>query len=181
MVNIQIGLLVLAYPDIAQSAYNWIQEIRRRHDERYFRVVEPHFTLVFPAFNVTPSKFIGHVLEHTRFIHAIDFVITHARVVEDDSRNFWHTFLVPDVGYTAITKLHDLLYSGILRQELRTDIPFIPHIGVGTNDSENAMRQLAADINATPLQIEGSVTSLTIASYADSIVTNLEQVDLRPR
>ncbi len=53
-------------------------------------------------------------------------------VVEDGSRDFWHTFLVPDAGYSAIISWHGLLYSRILRQELRADIPFVPHIGVGT-------------------------------------------------
>lgn len=175
-----MGLLVLAYPDIAESAYDWIQEIRKRHDERYFRVVEPHFTLVFPAFSVTRSNFIDHVVERTRDVQAIAFIITHAQVVEDDSRDFWHTFLVPRVGYAALTALHDSLYSGILQQEFRSDIPFIPHVGVGTDDSENAMRRLAKDINSRPPQIEGSITSLTMASYAHGVVTDLQQVALQP-
>ena len=41
-------LVVLAYPEIAESDYERIQNFRKHHDELYYRVVEPHFTLVFP-------------------------------------------------------------------------------------------------------------------------------------
>lgn len=40
-----MSLLVLAYPQLEMKDYEWIQSFRAKHDERYFKVVEPNFTI----------------------------------------------------------------------------------------------------------------------------------------
>lgn len=45
-----MALLVLAYPELSKNDYDWIQDFRRKHDELYYKIVEPHFTIVFPTF-----------------------------------------------------------------------------------------------------------------------------------
>jgi len=51
-------LLVIGYPTISEKDYNWIKDIRKEHDELYFNVVKPHFTIVFSTFNIKQKDLI---------------------------------------------------------------------------------------------------------------------------
>src|SRR5690606_29174424 len=124
-----MAYLVLTYPDIDKSDYDWIQEIRKNHDNRYFDVVEPHFTLVFSTNKLSLEDFTRHVKEKIEGSQAFEISLDSAKVVEDDSKEFFHEFLIPSKGFDEINKIHDELYTGPLESELRHDIPFIPHVG----------------------------------------------------
>jgi hypothetical protein len=91
--------------------------------------------------------------------------LTKAIVVEDDSKTFFHTFLIPSEGEREIITLHDKLYTDELASELRLDIPFIPHVGIATNQDEAVMQKLADKINRNGVNISGTIEALTIASY----------------
>src|SRR5262245_22726723 len=50
-------------------------------------------------------------------------------------------FLVPDEGNSALSLLHDQLYTGPLVSHLRLDLQYVPHITIGTlSDREKAKR-----------------------------------------
>src|SRR2546423_12783357 len=136
-----MALLVLAYPRIAHEDFVWLQAIRAQHDERYFALVAPHFTLVFPMTSVSRTDFSAHVRQQAAGIEAISFVARCAIVVADDGKKFSHVFLVPDEGFSEIVKLHDRLYAGLFAPELRLDITFIPHIGVGNAADAGACKR----------------------------------------
>lgn len=70
-----------------------------------------------------------------------------AIVVKDALSDNTHTFLTPDEGFREIVKLHDHLYRGALANELRLDIPFIPHITVAISPDANVCKRIADDIN----------------------------------
>ena len=42
-----MSYLVLAYPKISKSDFDFIQDYRKANDPKYFLLVEPHFTIVF--------------------------------------------------------------------------------------------------------------------------------------
>lgn len=173
-----MGLLILGYLDISTIDYDWIQRVRKASDNRYFTVVEPHFTIVFAVPNLSKDKLLGHVVSKMRNFGKINFVLDHAQLVQDDSQKFWHTFLVPSAGYEEITRLHDELYTGILESELRKDIPFIPHVGIGTNENQEIMHTLASEINDKRVSIRGKISTLTIATFENGKVDNLDKLSL---
>ncbi|MEH1799260.1 MAG: 2'-5' RNA ligase family protein [Nostoc sp.] len=102
------------YPTISAFDFAWIQNVRKQHDELYLQVINPHFTLVFPAFNFLEAPFINHVQQVTQKTQAFDFVIRCAVLSNDVFSQYTHVFLVPDEGYSNIVKLHDCLYTGVL-------------------------------------------------------------------
>jgi hypothetical protein len=55
--------VVLAYPEINENDYLLIQNYRKKNDELYYSVIEPHFTLVFPVFDKKKEKFIHEIIE----------------------------------------------------------------------------------------------------------------------
>lgn len=172
------SLLVINYPTISAKDFNWIQSIRQQHDELYLNVVEPHFTLVFPVFNLEQETFIQHVSQVTQDIPAFDFVLRCAVLGDDAFSDYVHVFLVPDEGYSSVVRLHDRLYTGVLKQELRLDIPFIPHIGLANSLDAQTCKRLVDELNAEPFEITGRVEILDVIWYEDDKVSTIAQIDL---
>lgn len=170
--------VVLGYPKISKTDFDWIQSIRETNDRQY-EMVKPHVTFVFPTTKLTEDELANHVQQKASTISCIKVTFSKAIVVEDDSKKFFHTFLVPSDGYEEIVRLHDLLYADALLSELREDIAFIPHIGIATNENEATIRTLADKLNATGINITGSIDNLTIASFDGKLVHDAVEVPLR--
>lgn len=163
-------MLVLAYPSLSKQDLDWIQQIRSVHDQRYFHIFAPHFTLVFPA----PDSLLNHVQPHVEAVatklHPISFVLRSALVVKDSFSDFTGVFLVPDEGFGNIVRAHDVLYTGILEEELRLDVPFIPHIGIANYLSPQTCKRLANEINQCALTINGMIDNLDVVTWERSAV-----------
>jgi hypothetical protein len=85
---------------------------------------------------------------------------------------------VPDEGYSEIVKLHDKLYDGPLAPELRLDIPFIPHIGIGNAIDPFACKKLADELNRKAFEIDGRIETLDVTWYEENKVETLERIEL---
>ncbi len=171
--------LVVAYPEISQADFNWIQEYRSKNDPRYFNVVKPHFTIVFATGDISQEDFIQEVKTQTENIERFDFELNVATINQDDSKEYYHEFLVPEKGYAAIVKLHDKLYSGSFAKNLRYDIDFIPHVGIGNADNVQESKKRIDDLNNRGVSIQGRVNTLDILEYKDGKVITIEQVVLK--
>ena len=174
-----MSYVVIAYPDISQKDFNWIQEIRQKNDPVMYEVVKPHVTFVFPTNKLDENSLVEHIRTKITGVKPIDVKFVSSKVVEDDSKTYFHTFLIPSEGFNEITKLHDILYTGILKSELRLDIPFIPHLGIGTNKDKQPMEALSKDIDSINLSIKGTLSYLTIAKYENNKVYDLIKVQLK--
>lgn len=173
-----MSFVVIAYPKISRQDYDWIQGIRKDNDPVMFNVVKPHVTFVFPTTKLNAEELAAHVKSHLNGFKAFPVVFNQTKVVEDDSKTYTHAFLVPSVGFDDITKLHDLLYVDDMASELRLDIPFVPHLGIGTNPNKDAMDDLAKSIADSGKSISGTINELVMAEYDGKKVTNLTSVAL---
>ena len=173
-----MSLLVLAYPDFSIHDFQWIQSIRSAHDQRHYSLVKPHFTIVFPVSTIEKYKFCRHVEERTRQFGNIFFSLRRAICVKDSLSDFTDIFLIPDEGNSYIRQLHDTLYTDILSQELRLDIPFIPHIGVGGYPSLLRCNEVADQLNGNPFCIHGQIHCLDIVEYDFKSIVTIHKIDL---
>jgi len=174
-----MSILAISYPEIKQRPFEWIQSIRARYDDiDNYKIVEPHFTLVFPVSEIDAEKFTDHIDLVTRSAEEISFVIKGTFVSEDFSGRKWHLFLIPDQGYSDIVKLHDKLYTGILTDELRPDIPFIPHITIGTFDKQRKCKVVADELSDTDFSIEGQLKTIDIISFENNRIETIKRVSL---
>ena len=137
-----MSLLAISYPELEESDFNWIQLYRKENDDLYYKVVDPHFTLIFPTTNIDEDQFIEEIKNKSKNVHQIEFEIRCATINKDAFSDYYYEFLVPDKGYSDIVKLHDKLYSGILSKCLRLDIDFIPHIGIGDSLESNITKKI---------------------------------------
>lgn len=175
-----MAFLVLGYPEITENDFEWIQEIRKTNDELYYNVVKPHFTIVFPTIKFTKESFIQEIYNKIKIkSEAINFELKCAVINRDDFINTWHVFLVPDKGFSDIVKIHDILYSDLLRDELRLEIDFIPHIGIANSKDVNKCKILTDDLNSGNFNIAGKLEELSIVNYENGKVDLLEKIKLK--
>lgn len=173
-----MAYLVVAYPKLEQSDFDFIQNYREQNDPRYFSVVDPHVTLVFAINDIDKDSFVSEVKDKIAGIQPFDFEIKVATINQNDDGKYYHEFLVPDTGYSNIVKLHDKLYSGLFASYLRFDIDFIPHIGIGNSDDATISKRRIDELNARGVSMRGQVDSVDIIEYTNGAITTIEKINL---
>lgn len=164
--------VVVAYPKLDHQDFDWIQSIRKDQDILYYDVVKPHFTIVFPVFTeISDADFIKHIEDKAAGFKPFGFTLSKAVLNKDAFNEYWHTFLVPDKGNEEIINLHDKMYEGSFRPELRLDVPFISHIGIANDTDKTKMEKLVDKLNRNGIDIHGRIESLDICQYDDKITT----------
>lgn len=154
-----------------------IQSIRKKNDRKYFDVVEPHVTLVFGTEKLSADELAEFVRKKLSSYGAFSLKFDSYKIVEDDSKDFYHAFLIPSNGFNEINKIHDLLYTDELKSELRHDIPFIPHLGIGSG-TEVEMGALVKELYSSQLVINGVAEEITIVQYNGKRVSDHSTVKL---
>ena len=172
-----MALLVVTYPQLVPAEHAWVQTIRQQHDPHY-TLIAPHFTLVFPVDGMPQRTVLAQVAAQAKHARRIPFTIRCATIVKDVFSPLTHVFLVPDVGYSALVKLHDALYTGPLAPALRLDIPFIPHITIGAHADPYVCKALADDINHHDLHLRGEISALDIITYEHTSVAPVRTIAL---
>ena len=157
-------LYTLAYPTLAPADRAFIDHIRNEHDLPYRDVVKPHFTMVFSCSDLNEQDYQSHVREVSRLAMPIAFHCRYAMLGADGEAPLAYVFLVPDEGFSALSLLHDRLYTGLLASKLRLDLEFIPHITIATLEDRAFAKGLCDRLNDSGLSIAGSVDSLTVAA-----------------
>lgn len=171
--------LVIAYPELTKEDFNKIQRFREQNDELYFDVVNPHFTFVFPTFDQTEKEFIDEVKLQAIGFKKIKFNIRCALINKDSFNEYYNVFLVPDKGFSRIVKLHDKLYSNKLKDNLRLDIDYIPHIGIGNNLDKFLCKKMVDFWNQNDFVISGFINELTLIKYEEKVISVIEKIILK--
>lgn len=73
-------------------------------------------------------------------------------------------------GYSRIVKLHDKLYSEKLKSNLRLDIDFVPHIGIGNSKDKFSCKKMVDQWNEKEFSISGKITHLTVVNYENDTI-----------
>lgn len=133
---------------------------------------------MFAVDEMLQEDFVAEIKKQLDRVGPINFVIRCATISKDSFSDHYQAFLVPDEGYSQIVKLHDRLYSDKLKSELRLDIDFIPHIGIGRSLDKINCKTEVDKWNKTGFEIKGSISSVDIVSYANEIITTLEKIVL---
>jgi 2'-5' RNA ligase len=166
-------LYTVAYPEVAPDASSFMEGFRQEHDLPYRDVVAAHFTMVFGCKTLEVSDYTTHIASVARGSKPVLFRCRYAMLGTDDFDDTAYVFLVPDEGYSGISLLHDRLYTGALQPFLRLDVPFIPHITIGTMKDRAAAKALCDELNRKSVYIEGSLRALTVGALEDGKLKNL--------
>ena len=119
------------YPNVESPR---IHQFRKKYDPQV-DLMAPHITLMFP---VPESVGEDNLVRHLESIlwNWQPFLI-HVQGVQISSDD--HLFLMLQKGNANVIRLHHELYTSILVEYRRVDIPFVPHVtlGVFIGDSSN--------------------------------------------
>jgi len=173
----QSKFLIVAYPQLAEKDFDKIENFRRQHDSQY-NLIRPHFTLVFPVAGVDVKELIAGTRRQVNGTDRISFSI-HEAVIHEDSFDDQHRlFLVPTEGYDQLVHLHDKLYSSHLREHLKSDLAYIPHITIGISQDKNRIQKLKDEWNNRKSMIQGTITTVDIIQYEKETLTTVEAIRL---
>jgi len=171
-------LFTLAYPALTPADRALIDAFRILHDPNKVHVVDPHFTLIFGSSRVDDSAYMDHVRGIAAITAPVRFHCRYAMLGAEDGAETAYVFLVPDEGYSALSLLHDRLYSGPLARCLRLDLMYVPHITIGTCARRHEAKELCDTLNAQRVSIEGTIENLTVAALANEKTENLRSFRL---
>ena len=173
-----MSLVAIGYPELEPGGFEMIQSIRRKYDP-HLTLLDPHVTLVFDVESIDLDTLVAHLQPIISATPAISFVMRCVSVVKSVNDDIWFLLMVPDEGYSEIIRLHDDLYRDILREHLRLDIPFIPHITVGIFDDGESCKAAADKINRDRFEIHGRLGAVDVALYSDDRIETLRRISLK--
>lgn len=173
-----MAFLVIAYPEISKADFRQIQKFRQQHDLS-FRVVNPHFTLVFPVPDWKAEAFIEEITKQVRNFRSFEFCLRCATLNKDAFNDYYHVFLVPDEGYSHLIKLHDKLYTGSLFPHRALQVDFIPHVAIGNSRDPKKCLDMITYWNRRPFSITGRISVLDIIKYEKNVVETMKRIPLK--
>jgi len=170
-------LYTLAYPSLSGADAAAIESIRREHDPQR-DLVRAHFTLAFGCDAVPGAAYAEHVQNVSRVMPPVSFACRYAMLNVESRTGLAYVYLVPDEGYSGLSRLHDALYQGPLAEHLNLDIPFVPHVTLGVFRDKTEAKRLCDELNARGIAISGEVNALSIAALEAGKIHDLETFPL---
>ena len=172
-----MNLCVAAYPELSPDDYARIQAFRKRNDA-YYRVVEPHFTLIFPTDEWEVVPFIAEVRKQSAGFPAFDFCIRGAALNRDISGDYFHALLVPDEGHSQFLKLRYKLCVDRFFSYRALEVDFIPHMGVGNSKDRLRCLRMVESWNVADFAIPGRISCMDVANYENDTVETIQRIPL---
>lgn len=152
-------LAVVAYPRLDADIGAEVESFRSRHDPNAQRI-PAHFTLVFPA-EADAAALAEEIRRVAASTAAIDFTLARVDALPGiDGRCY--VVLEPAEGRTAIETIHDRLYSGVLADQLRRDVEYVPHVTVASGEGAEECGRLAGDLRAAWRPAAGRIVELVL-------------------
>lgn len=139
-------LYTVGYPDLSFADQQFIEAFRKDHDP-HFSLIRAHFTMVFGVSDLEYEAYLTHIKAVAENSPTVRFSCRYAMLGADDADETAYVFLVPDEGYSAVSLLHDRLYTGQFERFHRLDIPYIPHITMASSRSREEMKMLCTELN----------------------------------
>lgn len=157
-------LFTVGYPEVSAESAAFLSTFRQSHDTRHREIIEALFTMVFGCAEIGLAEYTIHVADVAVSSKPFTFSCKYAMLGADDEDDTAYVFLVPDQGYAEISLLHDRLYTGPLKAYLRLDLPYIPHITIGTLSSRTDAKALCDELNRQGLCVGGRLKGLAVGA-----------------
>ncbi|MBK9323728.1 MAG: 2'-5' RNA ligase family protein [Bdellovibrionaceae bacterium] len=157
---------VVFFPNLTGN--EWVSDFRREHDEKS-HLVPPHITLVFPTDALSSSEMQKEVESLVGNYQKFKVRFRSAIMMPEKLGNLVvsYIFLVPDEGFGDVIRLNSLLYSNKLSKEHRLDIPFVPHMTIGSNLDLLTAKRLVDELNSRKIELEFLVDMLSVVEIDD--------------
>jgi 2'-5' RNA ligase len=118
-----------------------INQLRKKYDPQ-FELIQPHMTVMFPVpETIGEDKLIDHISNVLRDKSSFPIQLQGLHESWDN-----YLFLLVGEGKDSVADLHAQIYSGMLANLRRTDLPYVPHVTLGAfPDNKNGFAQAWAE------------------------------------
>ncbi len=157
-------LYVLSVPTWPVDVGERIYAFRGAYEPARAAIVPAHVTLGFGAPAICQDELTAHVAEVARRTAPFRVSFSAAEIHEDSISGGYKLFLLTDDGTHTLSTLHQALYVGGLRSELRTDICYRPHMTIATADSAEGIQMALANVPSLGLPLSGTVENLRVCA-----------------
>lgn len=146
-----------------------IQQLRKQYDPLY-ESIQPHITLVFPfGSNLVKGELEAHVAEVLDRLKP--FRLKLQRITGSEGG---YLFLNVKQGNDEIIKMHDRLYTGILKKYLFRKVSYLPQITVGRLENPHDFGKALAETKSMSNVYETEVTEVVSEMIAESGNSTIE-------
>ncbi|WP_373899447.1 2'-5' RNA ligase family protein [Haloimpatiens sp. FM7315] len=143
--NSNIKRCIMIFPEFENV--DLINNIRKKYDP-LFEKVQGHITLVFPFVSDIREEKLKDYLKNTlKEINSFKLVLQGVTKVEEEIGNF--LFLNLKVGAKDVIKLHEKLYSEILKEyrpEWLNRVQYVPHMTIGSFSNKEDLEKAYKDV-----------------------------------
>jgi 2'-5' RNA ligase len=115
---------VVHYPEIDTHLIN---QFRKKYDPQY-HLIEPHITLMFPLSDFFCESDLTHHVESV--VENLEPFPIHLQGLQRSTDNY--LFLLLTDGNADVINLHTAFYTGILAAYKSEDLPYVPHLTLGS-------------------------------------------------
>lgn len=173
-----MSLAVIAIPDLLPDDAELLHEMQSRNGVRSFGLIHPFLTVVEPTDELDASPLIEHVRSIAGSLGSFTFALRCALPFFDRENGRTQVVLVPERGFSDLVRVRSMLYRGALREALRLDVPFIPHLSVGEFDDPERAWRMADRLNEDRPAVLGSLRELAVVELDGESVQTLARIPL---
>ncbi|MTI69814.1 MAG: 2'-5' RNA ligase family protein [Firmicutes bacterium] len=146
-----------------------IEDIRSKYDPLY-NCIKPHITLVFPfESNIQTKELKKHIKE---VLGGIDKFKLKLKGITGSLDNY--LFLNIKEGNDNLIKIHDKLYTGILKKHLYKKITYFPHLTVGKFEDSNSFQKAFMEVKNMDYVFEAVIEKIYVEIIDENENSNIE-------
>jgi 2'-5' RNA ligase len=177
LIQRQVMLYVLTYPDFEASVAEKIERFRQEYEPERARMVRPHLTLVFGLSDLGPTELIQLCEEVAKGLPPFNVEFSSTECVYDPFEQAFKLFALCGVGGNHVTALHLKLYEGSHGLEPDQEYPYRPHMTIATHRDRHVVESLDPTMIGS-LPLRGTIDSLEIVDLVDGRLSSVRSVPL---
>ena len=140
-----------------------INQIRRKYDPQV-ELIQPHITIMFPVTeSIGEDKLIDHLRNVVRNRKSFPIQLQGLCRSPDN-----YLFLLVNEGKDAIVNLYAQIYTGVLSNLRKTDLPYVPHVTLGVfRDNGNEYERALEEAKRVDLDYRSALDTLHLVTIDD--------------
>jgi len=172
-------IYVLAYPKFSKKVGRAIAEFRAEHEPERAAMVRAHITLVFGLSGLNENEFCEQCRQVAIPLEPIEFSFSNILIHKDPVEHNYKLVANVDTGTDKITKVHNAMYVGPQSSQLRSDIPYQPHMTIATNSKFEQIEAIKTRSLSVHFPLSGVIERIGVVRLEQNIVTKMAEIYLK--
>lgn len=143
-----------------------------------FEAINPHFTLFSPSDRFKQEVLVDAIKRNIKGAKSFRFVLRCAVLMPPIRGDYSYVFLVPDEGFSHFVSLRNRIYRASMAKALDLEIPFVPHLTVGSTKNLLKGKRIVDELNGHLFQIAGAIDALAVVVENGDRSRTIQEIEL---